>query len=322
MEETLQKTEYNPKNVELLNQLESLILLCTKDNFKAIKIKRIKDYCQTTYPEVQKEFEERFPANYKLNGFKNHINILDKILNSILSKNAEDSFFLELDEKNTDLGFLFIKFLFKYLDNKIELSRLKGDLFLIAHEIDPSQFKNLNETGIISLCEMSENGVDVSVYSNSGNLKLSLLNDAANGKFKEKQDELLKRENIISAIEDGIDGCYMQELEYDKNFSLIFEQNEEDGVSIYTSLDINRPIAIVNSDGDFIKGSINDILLNVHKNVRNKNEEVAKNANTIDNIILGYNNLVNEEKNNQSDLASALRMALELEKKASSSNNN
>lgn len=322
MEEITQQELYNEKNIALLSELELLSSQCLKNNLKAIRVKRINDYINTSYPEIQKDFEKRFPSTYGINGFKNHVDILNEILNTILHRTTNEKFFLELNENRVEYGSMFIDSMLKYANGEKDLNNTKIDLFLIAHEINPVNFKKLSQSGLMSLCEMSENGINVSEYSNSGNLKLNLMNDVAKGKYKQKEDELFKKERIISAIEETLDGCIMQELEYNEKFSLLFEQTDEYGVAIYTNKNISSPIAIVNEYGDFVKGSLNIILINIYKNVENKNEEVAKNANTIDNIISRYNEMSNEAQSSQPDLATALRMALGLGNPTDGNSNN
>lgn len=310
MEETIKEGSYNEKNIELLEELNNLLQECINNNSNAIKIKRIYDYTNTSYPEIQSDLEKRFPKSYNIGTFKNHIDILNEILNSILTKNIESEFFLDLEQYRVKMAFNFINTIFNYINNRNTLTDIKNQLFLIAHEIDPKNFKNLTQSSVIALCEMSEKGVDVSEYASSGNLKISLLNDVANGKLKDKEDEMAKKYIIISTIEEILNGNYMQELEYSENFSLIFEKNDDNGVSIFSSYDIENPIAIVNTTGDFIKGSINIILTNIYNNIKHK-KVVAKDTNTIDNIISTCNDLTRKEIFNQSNLASALHLALE-----------
>lgn len=311
MDENIQNELLNESYAELLENINKIKENCINNSISAIRIKRINDYAKTAYPEVQKDFETRFPKTYGMAGFKNHIDILCKMLSDILSKNIDEQYYLSLMDKRIDLAILFTNVLLNFLTNKLDLNETKNCIFLVAHEIEPQNFYKLNQNGLLSLCEMSENGIDVSQFSSSGNLKLNFLNDMANGNFKTKMSEALKKEQIIDSIERCLKEYSMEEIQYNENFTLYFE-SEIDRVLIFTSNDINNPIAIVNENGEFEKGSLNIILITIYKNIDNKDEEISKNANTIDNIINRYNELSTEQSANQPDLASALRAALGL----------
>lgn len=306
-------------NVELVEWINWLITQCN-NNTNAVKIKRINDYINTTYPEIQDDFEKRFPKTYSLNKFKNHINILQEIITNVLHKKINTEMFYNLSVEETNLGIQFINVIYQYLLNSTDLNETKNKIFLTAHEIDSKNFSNLNQSGILSLCEMSEKGIDVSVYANSGNLKVNFLNDVANGKFKSNQDELLKRQKIIDTIESCLKDDYIEEIEYNDHFSLIFEPSAN-GLAVFTNLDLDNSIAQINQNGEFIEGSLNIILITIYKNTENKNEEAAKTANTIDNIILKYNETLNEQQLSQLDLATALRLALELSQSDTNTDN-
>lgn len=302
----------NEINIEVLKRLDDLNEMCIEDNMLAVKIKRINDYIITTYPELQNELEQRFPKSYKINGFKNHIDILSNILINIMQNNIEQNYYLNLTEKKANIAISFIDTIKMYLKKIIDINDIKNNLFLISHEINPENFKNLKISGLLALCEMSENGIDVNQYENSGNLKLVFLNEVANGEFKTKPDEAIKKEQIISSIENCFNGTFIEELEFDKNFSLIFQLNEVDGVFVYTNDDLTKTIAELDKDGNFVKGSLNTILVNVYKNVKSYDEEEYSSANSIDKLISQYNSMPAESNPNQPDLTSALIMALGL----------
>lgn len=305
-------TDANEINIEILRRLDDLNKICISDSMSAVKIKRINDYVITTYPELQDELEQKFPKSYKMNGFKNHINILTNILMDIMQNNINQDYYLNLIEKKANIAIVFIDIIEAYLKKTIDVNDAKNKLFLASHEINPDKFTNLKISGLLALCEMSENGIDVEQYEKSGNLKLNFLNEVANGKFKTKPDEAIKKEQIISSIENCLNGSFIEELEFDENFSLIFQLNEENGVSIYTNNDLSKSIAEVTENGDFIKGSLNIILVNVYKNVKSYDEEENNSANSIDKLISQYNSIPAESNPNQPDLTSALIMALGL----------
>lgn len=311
----------NDINIELLENLDKLLNIITNNSLSAIKIKRINDYINTSYPELQADFESRFPKTYALNGFKNHINIFSTIIENILHKDIKTTFFSELSEKDADLGNQFIEIIFKYLSNKLNLQETKNKIFLISHEINSLYFDNLSQSGLFALCEMSERGVDISRYNNAGNLKLIFLNDAANGKFKGKQQEALDKQNLIDTIERCLKEQNIEEIEYNDDFSLIFEPSNY-GVSIFDNSDLENSIAEINVNEEFEKGSLNIILITIYKNTEIPNEDNSKTKNTIDNIISRYNELAEEQQSNQPDLATALRLALGLGNQSESNSNN
>lgn len=321
MEENIQSNSIDEIYVELLENINKIKTYCINNSISAIRIKRINDYAKTTYPELQKDFEKRFPKTYGMAGFKNNINILQKILSDVLSKNIEEQYYLSLQDKKVNIAILFTEVLLKFLSNELDLNETKNSIFLTSHEIEPYNFYKLNQSGILALCEMSENGVDITSFNKSGNLKLNFLNDMAKGNFKTKMNEALKKEQIIDSIERCLKEYSMEEIKYNDNFSLFFE-SEIDEVLIFSSKDMEKPIAIVNENGEFTKGSLNIVLITIYKNIDNKDEEIAKNANTIDNIINRYNELATEQTSNQPDLATALRMALGLGGENNTNNSN
>lgn len=303
---------------ELLDLLEKIRNSCINNSMSAIRVKRVNDYTKTSYPEIQAEFEEKFPKTYKLNGFRNHINVFQKILSDLLCKNIDTTYYMNLSDDKTIYSIWFSNALLDLLNGKMDLEQCKNALFLAAHEIDPKDFYNLNQSGILSLCEMSERGVDISSYSSAGSLKVNFLNDLANGNFKNKMQEALKKEQIIDCIETSLKEFSMEEIKYNDEFSLYFD-SDIDSVSVFSSKDPN-PMAIINEKGEFIKGSLNIILVNVYKNINNKNTEVPNNKNSIDNLINKYNEVSTAQTTNQPDLAAALKMALEMLDNNSSSN--
>lgn len=305
---------------ELLQNIGKLKDSCINNSLSAIRLKRINDYSKTTYPELQKDFETRFPKTYGINGFKNYIKLLDKIIIDTLNKNIDEEYYLSLNDENVRISTMFTNVLLKFLSNNLNLEETKKAIFLVAHDIDFTSFYKLNQNGIMSLCEMAENGIDINEFNSAGNLKLNFLNDLSKGAFKQKTNEALKKEQIIDCIERCLKDYSLEQIQYNDDFTLYFD-GDVDEVTVYTSKDINKPIAIINENGEFIKGSLNIILITVYRNIDDQSMEQNKNLNTIDNIINRYNEMAEQQTSQQPDLASALRMALGLGSNNTNSSN-
>jgi hypothetical protein len=273
---------------ELLQNIGKLKDSCINNSLSAIRLKRINYYSKTTYPELQKDFETRFPKTYGINGFKNYIKLLDKIIIDTLNKNIDEEYYLSLSDENVRISTMFTDVLLKFLSNNLNLEEAKKAIFLVAHDIDFTSFYKLNQNGIMSLCEMAENGIDINEFNSAGNLKLNFLNDLSKGAFKQKTNEALKKEQIIDCIERCLKDYSLEQIQYNDDFTLYFD-GDVDEVTVYTSKDINKPIAIINENGEFTKGSLNIILITVYRNIDDQSTEQNKNLNTIDNIINRYN---------------------------------
>lgn len=301
---------------ELLENLDKIKDNCINNSMSAVRLKRINDYTKTSYPEIQAEFEQRFPKTYKLSSFKNYIGIFQKVLSDLLCKNIDKAYYITLSNDKTIYTIWFSEVVLDLVKGKADLESSKKAVFLAAHGINPKEFSHLNQSGILALCEMSERGLDVSSYNEAGSLKVNFLNDLANGDFKNKTEEAVKKEQIIDCIETCLKNFSMEEIKYNDDFSLYFD-SDIDTVLVFSSKDSN-PMAIINENGEFIKGSLNMILVNVYKNIDNVKKQ---NKSSIDNLIDKYNDLSGQGAE-QSELAAALRMALGLDGNSSSNNQN
>lgn len=309
MENVEQLKNYNEEYLNFIQELKALDFKCY-NNLNSIKIKRINDFVSTSYPDLQEEFEKRFPDSFKTYGFKNNVYILKNILDFILNKEKNEEIFEEFTNDKFIIANNFIDLLNKYLNNDINLKNIKNEIFLISHDIKPDIFNGLNHFGLLALCEMKEKGIDIYEYKECSNLKLELLNEVANGKFKNNKDELFKKNQIIMTIDSCFKNKEINEIELNENNSLIFEKDDlENNVCIYSNKDLINPIAIINNSEIFIDGNLNDILKHIPKEISYK--ELNKDKNSIDNIISNYNEITNNEILNKKLLDELLKIDLE-----------
>jgi hypothetical protein len=288
----INRSEDKSINIEFIEELKILKDECEKNNLFLDKFKNINDYINKTYPEIQRDLESRFPKKYENNKFKNHIELLNKALEVILFNVDNDNYFKELDLFNIYICVNFIETMILYNEDKIDLDETNNKVFLISHEINPNKFKKLSYSGLLALCEMSENGLSVDEFSRYSNLKIMLLNDVANGKFKRNIDDAIQ----IEIITDVIDSCFnndnsMEILEYENDFSLLFELDEDSNVCIFLNYDLINPYVIINSYGDFIYGDINKLLKIIHENSKVNGD--TQSSSNIEDIFNRYKNISN-----------------------------
>jgi len=264
--------------------LKNITNICQNN---ALCLKRVNDlynFIASTYPLMDDLLLERMNEE---NIEKLGINLsmkeaLDNIFESIVNNKDNSLFFNNIDSTLEKPINQIIVIIYNYISKKLNINDVKFSIYLELFGIDFENFLGLSMEAVLSICELYNRGIDISKFENYGSYLIEFVNNVANGRFDDK-NYIKVRAVLASTIDECFETGETIELDF-SNGSLIFERMDVDIISVFDVNSLDTPIAILNSDNEFLVGNY-DLLLKYY----NKIDEANLDADGLDEIIELFN---------------------------------
>ena len=268
--------------MESIKNLTALTNYCKENETYVNKIGRLYEFMISTYPLIDEDILKLFPKENIVSLGQQEIkkDYLYNVFEILLDKYDLTMFERNFDEKEDKWLNNLLIVIHNYLSNKVKYDDIKYSLYITQFNINIENFFGLTFISTVAIIEMYNKSVDLSILNNKGNYYIEFVKDAVNSTFDSPNVA-----KIRGVIAETIDECLKEhddlEIEFE-NGSFLFEYSN-DSVSIFDYNRFDKPIAIVNSENEFLFGNYNDLL-----KYCKKEEFVDNKPSGIDNIIRMY----------------------------------
>ena len=294
--------------MELEKNLKRLIKHYKKDSTCQIKINEITKFVINEISIYEEELEDTynryFDSSFKL--YSKYIKLLCKYIvagnikkikiennNKKRSKEVvEEKYEIEGFDKLTiteeTIVNNFIILIYSYLLDNIDFDQFKIFVFMQSHGIDYTKFTNINKRAAFSLCNMLDNGMDLSKFAKLGNVQLEFIDNMSNGKYGKESNVISTLNNIAITIDNTFQDQDMREVNIANNILIFMRQRDK--VYVYDENDMEHPILAVDNENNYYEGTFSKFIsvLNL--------ENTYQASSSLDDMVNKNDNVIEEEE--------------------------